>query len=367
MNDTSLEKLWSVPLESSYSGPIVYDDVVITTETREKKREVVQALDRQTGKQRWQAEWEGAMSVPFFAASNGSWIRSTPAYDGERVYVAGMRDVLVCLNAANGEEQWRVDFVKELKSPLPAFGFVSSPLVVDQAVYVQAGASTVKLDKVTGKILWRTLEDGGGMYGSAFSSPVIATLAGQQQLLVQGRENLSGVELEQGKVLWSQKIPAFRGMNILTPVVRGDTIFTSSYQNKSWLFSVEKESDQWRLNETWSNNAKGYMSTPVVIGDHLYIHLQNERLGCVNLQTGERTWTSQPMGKYSSLIAQGDRILCLSANGTLYLVRANPREFELLGSVKVGQTDTWAHLAISGDQLFVRELLALTAYRWKAQ
>ena len=162
----SLTQLWRVPLGPSYSGPIVADDLVFTTATKNKETEIVYALDRQTGKERWRAEWQGAMTVPFFAASNGSWIRSTPAYDGSRLYVAGMRDVLVCLAAKTGKEVWRYDFVKELKTPLPDFGCVCSPLVDGDFVYVQAGASVAKLDKMLGKIVWRTLQDKGGMFGS---------------------------------------------------------------------------------------------------------------------------------------------------------------------------------------------------------
>ena len=76
------------------------------------------------------------------------------------------------LNAETGQEQWRVDFVEQLKTPLPAFGFASSPLIDGDSLYVQAGASFIKLDKQTGKIIWRVLKDDGGMMGSAFSSPI---------------------------------------------------------------------------------------------------------------------------------------------------------------------------------------------------
>jgi NAD(P)-dependent dehydrogenase (short-subunit alcohol dehydrogenase family) len=73
--------------------------------------EVVRALDRRTEAKLWQASWKGSMRVPFFAMSNGSWIRATPAYDGESLFVTGMRDVLVSLNAASGEVQWRMEFL----------------------------------------------------------------------------------------------------------------------------------------------------------------------------------------------------------------------------------------------------------------
>ena len=360
----SLRQLWSVPLGPSYSGPIVTDKLVFTTETKNKESEVVLALDRKTGKERWRAEWEGAMTVPFFAASNGSWIRSTPAYDGECLYVAGMRDVLVCLIAETGQEKWRVDFVEKLNAPLPDFGFVCSPLVDEKAVYVQAGASVVKLDKQSGKVLWRALDDGGGMWGSAFSSPMIATLAGKRQLLVQTRKELAGVDLENGDVLWTQEVPAFRGMNILTPVVVGDDIFTSSYRNKSWLYRVITAAEQFNVETVWSNNVQAYMSTPVVIDGHAYLHLQNRRFACINLATGERTWTSQPFGKYASLIAQDDRFLALDASGRLLLIKANPKEFELIDDVEISDVDTWAHLAVSGDEIFIRELGAIAGYRW---
>ena len=362
----SLQPLWRIPLGPSYSGPVVSDELVFTTQSRNKEVEVVSAVDRRTGEIRWSVEWPGGMSVPFFAKSNGDWIRSTPAFDGECLYVAGMRDVLVCLAATTGQERWRVDFVKDANSPPPDFGFVCSPLVDDEAVYVQAGASVAKLNKQTGAIIWRTLSDSGGMYGSAFSSPILADLLGKRQLIVQTRQKLAGVDPQTGEVLWSQVVPSFRGMNILTPVVVGDAIFTSSYQNKSWLYRIAREQDRFTVAEAWNNKAQGYMSTPVVAEGYAYLHLGNQRFACINLHSGERTWTSQPFGKYASLVLQGDRILALDAQGVLLLIKANPENFELLDSRKVSEEETWAHLAISGEELYVRELEALAAYRWRS-
>ena len=364
LDENTLKKQWSLPLGPSYSGPILSNQFVFTTETENRESEVVLAIDRKTGEERWRAEWKGAMNVPFFAASNGSWIRSTPAYDGECLYVAGMRDVLVCLNAETGQEKWRVDFVSRFDTPLPSFGFVCSPLVDANSVYVQAGASAVKLDRQTGETIWRTLDDGGGMFGSAFSSPIIATLAGRRQLLVQTRVELAGVDLATGNVLWRQKVPAFRGMNILTPVIVGDAVFTSSYRNKSWLYRIAESSGQFDVETVWSNNVQGYMSTPIVINGHAYLHLQNRRFACINLETGERTWTSQPFGKYASLVAQGDRFLALDASGRLLLIKANSKEFELVDDQKISDDETWAHLAVCGNELYVRELSSLTVYRW---
>jgi outer membrane protein assembly factor BamB len=370
VDESALIRKWRVELGPSYSGPIVAEDRVFVTETRGKKTEVVKALSRADGNVLWSAEWLGTMSVPFFAAANGDWIRATPAFDGESLFVAGIRDVLVCLDAASGKERWRVDFVERFKTPIPTFGFASSPLVDGEHVYVQAGGSFVKLNKRNGETVWRSLVDGGGMNGSAFSSPFKATIAGQTQLLVQTRERLAGVDDATGKELWSQKIEAFRGMNILTPVVYGDAIFTSSYGGKSWLFDLVKNSgttapdQEFAVTQRWQNKTQGYMSTPVIIEGHIYTHLKNQRFACIELSTGKECWVTPPFGKYWSLVAQGRKILALDEQGELFLINANPERFELLGKRHISDATTWAHLAVCGDEVFVRDLKGLTAYRW---
>jgi outer membrane protein assembly factor BamB len=365
LDESRLQPQWRVELGPSYSGPLVVDSRVYTTETRDKRFEVVSAWNRETGTKIWETQWEGAMNVPFFAKANGDWIRSTPAFDDGRLYVAGMRDVLVCLDAESGRQIWRRDLTDELKAPLPAFGFVCSPLVVDDAVYVQAAASLLKLDKLTGVTIWRTLEDGGGMFGSAFASPYHATLEGHAQLLVQTREKLAGVELQSGTVLWEQPVPAFRGMNILTPTPFEDAVFTSSYGGKSTLFRVSRSEAGWEVSTAWTNKTQGYMSSPVIIDGHAYLHLRNQRFCCIDLSTGKETWITESFGQYWSLVAQGDHILALDERGELLLIRANPDKFERLDSRKISSDSTWAHLAVAGDQVFVRELEALTVYRWR--
>jgi outer membrane protein assembly factor BamB len=363
----SLKPLWRVELGPSYSGPIVSGELVFTTETVAKQKEIVRALDRQTGREIWKHEWEGAISVPFFAKSNGDWIRSTPACDGDNLFIAGMRDVLVCLAAKTGEDRWRFDFPAKLKTALPDFGFVCSPLVDGETVYVQAGASLARLDKRTGALLWRTLQDKGGMWGGVFSSPVIAELAGQRQMVVQTRDRLAGVSLADGKVLWSQPVEAFRGMIILTPVVFGDGVFTSTYGGKTIFYKVEKQNGAFAVLPAWTHKAQGYMSTPVVVDGVAYEHLRSQRVTAIDLKTGQELWTTeQAFGKYWSLVAQGDRILALDERGCLYLFKADRAKFALLGERKLSLAETWAHLAVSGDMLLVREINALRAYVWRA-
>ena len=293
LDTNHLQPVWRTELQPSYSGPIISGDRVFTTETKDKKFEVVTAFDRNSGKELWLTKWEGAIKVPFFARSNGDWIRATPACDGERLYVAGMRDVLVCLDAQTGKELWRFDFVKKLQTAMPDFGSVCSPLVNGNFVYVQAGASFVKLDKITGEIVWRTLTDKGGMSGGVFSSPAFVELAGKKQLVVQTREKLAGVNPADGRVLWEQPVKAFRGMNILTPMAYKDTLFASTYGGKTIGFKVTQADDKFTVTESWRHKSQGYMSTPVIIAGVAYHHLKSQRFMAIDVETGQELWTDR--------------------------------------------------------------------------
>jgi len=368
LNHETLTLAWRVDaLGPSYAGPVVNDRAVFSVETSEAKVEIVRAFDRASGTELWQTQWEGAMKVPFFAAKNGSWVRSTPTCDGPRLYVAGMRDVLVCLDTANGDVIWKVDFVERFGSPLPAFGFVSSPLVTDQHIYVQAGAGFVKLDKFTGETVWRVLTDEGGMNGSAFSSPVMTTLSGQKQLLVQTRLEMCGVKLDDGSVLWRQPIKTFRGMNILTPIVFENRVFTSSYGGRSVLLDIApQESGSMKASAVWDAAVQGYMTSPVVIDGHAYFFTRSNRFTCLDLRTGEVNWTSGPTGdEYWSLVAQGKRVLALSNSGVLRLIEADATAYRIADELEIAEAPTWAHLAVEGDEVIIREQEALASFRWR--
>lgn len=360
---------WRVELGDGYSSPIVGIDRVFSVETRGEE-EIVRALDRKSGKSLWEARWKGSMKVPFFAARNGSWVRATPAWDGTSLFVPGMRDVLVCLNGADGSQRWRVDFMERYKTPLPAFGFVSSPLVLGDDLYVQAGGSFLKLNKLTGETTWRTLADEGGMAGSAFSSPMFARLAGKPQLVVQTRARLAGVAPETGQVLWSRDIPSFQGMAIVNPTIEGDNVFTASYGGGSFLFTVANDAangqDAWQAREIWKTAIQGYMSSPMVIDGYVYLQRRDNHISCVELKTGREMWKSpKGFGDYWSMAANGPMILALDQRGELFLLRADPQKMDILDHRKICDAETWGHITVCANEIFIRELNAMTCYRWQ--
>lgn len=381
----TLTKKWRVELDGpSFSGPVITGGTVFVTQTVREKTEHVLALDLATGKKKWEAQWEGAMRVSPIGESAGSWIRATPATDGQSLFVLGMRDVLVALDVKTGQELWRVDFPKDYNTPIPDFGGVSSPLVSGDFVFAQAGSGLAKLDKKTGKVLWRSLTDGPGKSkNGAFSSPVLATIDGTAQLLVQTREELAALSPDDGRILWRTKVPALFGMNITTPAVSGKTVFTSATNGSLLIAATQMSAAETRPATApatqaadlqpgavvWRSTLVGYMSSPIVRDGHAYLHLRNQRLACINLATGQRTWITQPAEEYWSMAAQDNRILSLSNTGTLRLLEVSPTAPKMVGEVPLIKDEennqTWAHVAVVDNEIIIRDLKGVTVYTWK--
>jgi outer membrane protein assembly factor BamB len=366
LGEEQLKRRWRVELGEGYPGPIVSGGRVFTVESGGKRVETVRAFDQKTGESIWERTWDGSMKVPFFAAKNGSWVKSTPATDGRSLLVGGMQEILVSLDVETGKENWRIDFADRLKSDRPSFGFVCSPLIDGDFAFLQAGGGIVKIDIRSGEVVWHVGAGGDGMNDGAFSSPIVTLVSGEQQLVVQGRASLKGFNPTNGQLLWQQAVKAFRGMNIVTPVAFEDSFFTTTYGGRARLWSIGKSGEQFEVENLWDNKLQGYMCTPVVVDGFAYFHLRNQRAACVDLNSGEIAWvTDERFGKYWSLVAQGDRLLALDEEGELILFRANPKRFELIDRRKIAKSETWGHLTVVDGELFVRELDGLSAWDWK--
>ena len=364
LSDSHLKPVWRVELSNGYSSPIVTENHVITLETKAKKYEVVRALQRDTGKEVWKTAWEGAMQVDPMGKRTGSWIKSTPTYDGDRLYISGMRDVLVCLDEKTGNEIWRVDFARRYGTPIPELGFICSPLVVDDLIYVQTADSVVCLDKKTGESRWRSMVEEEKGHGS-YSSTGIDLIQGKPQILVAMISDIAGLDPATGTRLWSQRLDSIDLGCVLTPIVHRGRIFTSTRKSRSGMYELKKAEGSFVVNETWKNKATAYMSAPIIIDDHAYMHLKTSRVVCLDLNTGQEQWTSsKQMGYYCSMIARGDRILALSNEGELLLFRATPERFDAIDSRQITDVEVWGHLTLVGNRLFIREINAITAYEW---
>ena len=84
---------------------------------------------------------------------------------------------------------------------------------------------------------------------------------------------------------------------------------------------------------------------------------------CIRLSDGKKAWSSPGrMGEYVSIVRAGSRLLVLRTNGELLLVAADPSGYRELGRTRVASSPTWAHLALAGNRIYVKDRTGLACF-----
>jgi outer membrane protein assembly factor BamB len=367
LSTDTFKRVWRSELPPGFGGPLVVGDRVFVVGSEGETDEVAVALDRESGDLLWKAQWRGAIQVPPIGRGQGNWIKATPAYDGQTLYAVGMEDVLVALDGATGAERWRVDFKNHYDTEQPEYGNPSSPLVYKNWVFVMGGGRLNRIVKDTGAIDWNGFYSGSARELTPFSSPVLATLAGREQLVAFFPKSLAGIDPDTGETLWEIAVETAIGAAYPTPVIYKDGVFLSLYGRGTTMFSVKQAGDgTFTCEPAWQNKAKGYMSTPVVVDGHAYVQLTNRRIVCIDLETGEDAWgTTERYGLYWGMTANGDQILSLENEGLLRLIRANTQKLDVIDERQVTESMAWAPIAFSGDEVYIRDIEGVTKYVWE--
>jgi outer membrane protein assembly factor BamB len=359
-----LKPLWKKPVGEAHSSPVVADGVVYAFyQPKGKDADARAAFDARTGELRWEKSYDREKFTPLF----GNGPRSTPLVSGGKVVTLGGTGILACWDAKTGDIIWKVDTLKEFKAKNLFFGVSTSPVMVGANMVVVMvggkGAGVVAFDARTGKTVWQATDE-----PASYSSPVFA---GKQIVVLTGA-NLLGLS-EKGQKLWSVPFEGKVGPTRLiessaTPLVVGDLVIGSTITGGSVAIRAVREAGgNYTAEKSWFNKALTcYFSTPVVVGDYLYMingaaTLLNPSitLRCVELKSGKVAWEKKNVGKYHAAIvrcgpAGKERLLMLDDNGFLTLFEANPKAYAELSRSKVCG-ETWAHPALVDGHLYLRD------------
>ncbi|MBA4063308.1 MAG: hypothetical protein C0501_06270 [Isosphaera sp.] len=357
-----LKPLWKQPVGEAHSSPVVAGGVVYAFyEPAGRNADALAAFDARTGERRWEKSYDREEFKPLF----GNGPRSTPVVSGDSVYTLGGTGVLACWGAKTGDIAWKVDTLKEYGAKNLFFGVSTSPVVLggDKVVVMVGGkgAGLVAVDAKTGKTAWMATDE-----PASYSSPVIA---GNQIVTLTGA-NLLGLS-PAGEKLWAVPLEGKVGPKQLiessaTPLVVGDLVVGSTVTGGAVGLRVTEKDGKYEAKQEWFEKALTcYFSTPVVVGDHLY--MINGTLGlkptitlrCVGLKTGKVAWERKNVGKYHAAIvrcgpAGKETLLMLDDAGSLTLFEPNPKEYVELARAKVCG-ETWAHPAVADGHVYLRD------------
>jgi outer membrane protein assembly factor BamB len=351
--------LWKQPVGGGYAGFAVAGNAAVTIEQR-RDREAVVCYDTATGQEIWAYPYP----AHFQERLGGPGPRATPTIRDGAVYSLGATGVLLCLDAATGEQRWTVNIL-EKRDNVP-WGMSGSPLVYDQVVVVNPGAqgdggkgrALEAYDRATSREVWH-----GGDAAAGYSSPMLATLGGVRQVLIFDAAGLGGYAAADGKELWRHPWPTYRGINVAQPLVLdGDRVFISSgYGVGCAVLRIRQEDGRWSVQELWKNQAMHCKFTsPVAFQGHLY-GLDEGVLVCVEAETGKRTWRGERYG-HGQLLLADDLLLILGEQGELALVEATPEAFRELGRIEALEGKTWNTLALAGGRVYLRNHEQMACY-----
>jgi outer membrane protein assembly factor BamB len=180
-----------------------------------KAHERVQAFDAQKGQELWKYAYEVRYPEAAFDEKYPRGPIATPIVENGRIYVLGASGYVHSLDAFNGSVIWRKDLQQEYPGsevyPSP------SPLIEGELLILlvgaKPGASVVALNKNTGRLVWKALDE-----GPTASSPIIVTAGGVRQLIVWTDRSVTALAPATGKILWREPLNTTQDAAVSTPV-----------------------------------------------------------------------------------------------------------------------------------------------------
>lgn len=352
--DKGPELSWSVDVGNGFPEVAVAKGVayIFSSDSLDGGYEYVAALNAETGKELWKTKVD---SMWFEVDGWGHGPRATPAVDDQKLYCVSGFAKFKALNLKNGEILWSVNLPENFGSIIPRWGFTSSPLLVGDLVILETGGTEERaftaFDKQTGEVVWSK-----GTGPSTYNSPALVTIDGQENIVFANDSMLTAYN-SQGDKLWDFRMPL--RMPTAMPVFIPPNKFFVSSVSKTGGFFVEVNGNK-PMELLQSTTMQNNWSSSCYCDGYLY-GFSKAKLQCVSVETGEMQWGKRGFGK-GSLIMVGDKLLVLSDQGQLTVVKAKPDQYTEIGSFKALEGKSWTAPVYVNGHIFVRNLSTLACY-----
>ena len=268
--------IWEKSLEQGFGGCAVDGNDLFVVDRVAKTKDMLICLDATTGKEQWRYE-SPSKGEPSFPGS-----RSVPTVRKDAVYFIGSFGRVHCVDRATRKARWQIKMSERYPdAETPKWGYAQCALVIDDIVVVTPFGSETGVaawHRNTGKEVWRS-----GPIGNSHSSPTLLEIAGEQHIVLtsvvnQGSKEglITSYRPNDGKTLWQtshyyNRIP----IPAVTKVNNTLLFATGGYDCGSKMLSIERQGNSYTLSEKWSIQKGSQIHPPFVISDHLYF-LANE-------------------------------------------------------------------------------------------
>jgi outer membrane protein assembly factor BamB len=348
--DSKKNVVWKADVPGrGHSSPIVFGSmVVLTTADDRSQQQAVVAFDRATGRQLWLT----VISEGGFAKihAKNTYASATPATDGKSIYATFCHHEKIEAVAVDlqGKILWRQD-AGGFRPKAYEYGYAASPTIFGSTLIINADCDTIAwlkaLDTQTGRVVWETPRE----LMLNWSSPIVASVGGREQLLLSGTERIASYDPQTGKSLWEARCLTMATCG--TVVWDGDIVFASGGFPDPETAAVRADGSGKVL---WTNRVKCYEQSMLAQGGYLYAFSDNGIVYCWDGATGKEQWSKRLQGPVSSSpLLVGDTIFATNEAGTTWVFKATPEAYTQVARNQLGDSGFASMVAVDG-RIYIR-------------
>ncbi|MBB3205242.1 outer membrane protein assembly factor BamB [Rhodopirellula rubra] len=341
----------------SVAGPIVIDDLVITTSSSGPSEEnlFVTGVDLNSGAVVWQQQFR-ATGRPFFHPT-GAGAAPSPVTDGERVVALFSSNDLVCLST-DGALKWVRGLGRDYEKAGNDLGMASSPVIAGDVVIVQVESQgdsfAAGIDLNTGENRWRIKRPPLANW----SSPAVVRFGdGAYEVVLQSQQDVLALDAGTGETRWT--LGEGRG-TIPSPTVSGKHILLPG----SDLLVMKATAPGETPVELWRDGKLAPKNPSVAAGrDQLYV-LKGSVLLKADLATGDTVWKSRLSGlgaTWATPVVAGNSIYVFDQSGIGLVVADGGDSGEVVSQVEL-EEGVLGTPAVANGRLVVRSKTMLHCF-----
>jgi outer membrane protein assembly factor BamB len=355
---------WKLALPSwSGSTPAIWGDRIFLN-VAEGDELQLWCVDRNGGAALWKKRLGGG-NVKMRKQNMSS---PSPVTDGRSVFILTGTGIFKAFDF-KGAELWARDIQKDYGSFGLNWGYASSPLLTEDALYVQVlhGMKTddpsyvLRIDKKSGKTVWRVERPTSAIRDSpdSYTTPALLKYGRTTEIVITGGDCVTGHDPATGKELWRanglnpNNTPNYR--IVASPIVFDGLIYAPTRVKPLLAIKAGGRGDITESHRVWAFNNGPDVPTPVTDGKYFYVVSDNGVMWCLDAKTGEVIYGQQRVrpGTYSSSpVLADDKIYVTNEDGVTTVVRAGPK-FEVLAENQLNDY-CLSSPAISDGQVFIR-------------
>jgi outer membrane protein assembly factor BamB len=360
---------WKVALHGrAWSSPIVIDGQVwVSTATKNGQKLSAICVDAKTGKILFDKALFN-IPKPQYAHKFNSYASPSPVAEPGRIYLHWGSPGTACLDTKTFKVVWsRPDLKCDHHR-----GAGSSPLIYKDLLILTMDGSDLQfvtaLNKTTGKTVWTTKRSTdyndldkktgkpirGGDLRKGYSTPLIISVDGKDQLISPGARAAFSYDPLTGKEIWTVRYKEHSSAS--RPIFGHGMVFFGTGYSTPQIMAVKPtgKGDVTKTHMAWKTSDRSPKKpSTILVGDLFYMLNDLGIVSCLEAKTGAKVWQGRISGNYSGSLLHADgKLYAFSEDGPATILAVG-RTFKKLAENKLNE-GFMASPAVIGKALILR-------------